>query len=74
MSSVVWPVMAAVQVLTGKRPHRHCCLPACPARNKVDISKLTPAEQQAFRMYGKLPSRSVNKVQVGLIRISWQGE
>jgi len=32
-------------------------------RNKVDISKLTPAEQQAFRMYGKLPSRSVNKVQ-----------
>jgi len=32
-------------------------------RNKVDISKLTPQEQQAFRLYGKLPSRSVNKVQ-----------
>ena len=61
----------------GGRPHRHCCLPACPARNKVDISKLTPAEQQAFRMYGKLPSRSVNKVQVGpesRIHGPWPGQ
>jgi len=33
-------------------------------RNKVDISKLTPAEQQAFRLYGKLPSRPVSKSQV----------
>ncbi|KAL7009048.1 hypothetical protein EMMF5_001245 [Cystobasidiomycetes sp. EMM_F5] len=32
-------------------------------RNKVDISKLTPAEQQAFRMYGKLPSRPVARNQ-----------
>ena len=39
--------------------------PFSPRRNKVDISKLTPQEQQAFRLYGKLPSRSVNKVQVG---------
>lgn len=32
-------------------------------RNKVDISKLTAAEQQAFRLYGKLPSRPVAKSQ-----------
>ena len=32
-------------------------------RNKVDVSKLTPAEQQAFRLYGKLPSRPVAKSQ-----------
>lgn len=32
-------------------------------RNKVDISKLTPQEQQAFRLYGKLPSRPVSKTQ-----------
>lgn len=28
-------------------------------RNKVDISKLTPDEQKAFRLYGKLPARPV---------------
>lgn len=32
-------------------------------RNKVDVSKLTPDEQKAFRLYGKLPAKTVNKSQ-----------
>lgn len=39
------------------------CIMLPHQRNKVDISKLSPSEQQAFRLYGKLPSRAVAKSQ-----------
>lgn len=63
------PSLCLFSSLTGSHPSIHAIhLHSSPIllycnRNKVDVSKLTPAEQQAFRLYGKLPSRPVAKSQ-----------